>query len=594
MAGNNKTCERVICEQVGCGKDYASKSGMKEHMKKTHQNMVMSMVQDVVNFLSPQPVKNAAPINLTQLPKALFRASENEEGEETDDQDLYNAGERHDMIEALKLPIVPGGDWLKKTLPSGDLQNLLKQVEINEKHQEPQEKSSSNHMTCAQCMLGKEENRKQNQLHKADKQARRTLQKGYNRLEQELRECRDMLNDKINEAAVLTQRLKTKEDAEAIKESEPESPDVVEETVKTAGDYKSCECCGVKVKGMVKLLKHQQTEHFTCTMCPEEKWIGLSIDHLNIHQRNTHKVRVTKQKCGQCNLVFPDAMAKNVHRLKVHNVKSTHCSEKSKSTKNTNIHMKSNDKDQTKKVHMKCIACEFRTELESDLTNHYEMQHINNNKNQYDKGDQFQCNKCKDIFNEKKYLDAHVKSYHTVQLKELNCKACRHISMSQAELSKHYEDNHINSGRSTNLNNQSEKVRCNNGVSCSYFKAGRCNYKHDQPKTNEAWKTVQPRRQAEKTRPVLHHQDSAHKKDACTNGPTCGWNKYNKCKFFHSTSNRQSVQVGSNNESGAHRKDASPMQLKQCKWGVNCSKGLTCGFLHVAADFQSFQDRRRN
>ena len=176
-------------------------------------------------------------------------------------------------------------------------------------------------------------------------------------------------------------------------------------------------------------------------------------------------------------------------------------------------------------VHYKCIACEFITELESDLTKHYERQHINNSKNQCDKGDQFQCNKCKDIFNEKKYLDAHVKSYHTVQLKEFNCKACKHISMSQAELSKHYEDNHINTGRSTNVNNQSEKVRCKNGVSCSYFKAGRCNYKHDQPTTNEAWKTFQPRRQVEKTRPVVHHQDSAHKKDACTNGPTCGWNK---------------------------------------------------------------------
>ena len=134
MAGNNKTSgERVICEQDGCGKDYASKSGMKEHMKKTHQNMVMSMVQDVVNFLSPQPVKNASQKTLHKSPKELFTACENEEEDSTDEQVLYNAGEKHDILEALKLPIVPGGDWLRNTLPTGDLNKMLKQVESNKK-----------------------------------------------------------------------------------------------------------------------------------------------------------------------------------------------------------------------------------------------------------------------------------------------------------------------------------------------------------------------------------------------------------------------------------------------------------------------------
>ena len=224
MAGHNKTsAERVICEQEGCSKDYASKSGMKDYMKKTHQNMVMSIVQDVVNFLSPQPVRNASPVGLSTSPKELFTAGEV----------LYNASERIELIEALKQPIVPGGNWLRSTLPSGDLDNMLKQADTATKVQEPHTKAYTNVMTCAQCMLGKEENRKQTLLHKADKMARRTLQKGYNRLEQELRECRAMLNVKTNEVVVLTERLKTKEAAEAVGTSEAESPEVVEETVKT-------------------------------------------------------------------------------------------------------------------------------------------------------------------------------------------------------------------------------------------------------------------------------------------------------------------------------------------------------------------------
>ena len=145
--------------------------------------ILLSMVQDVMNFLSPQPAKIAEPVALPRSPKELILASETEEEEEV----IYNAGERHDIVEALKFPIVPGGDWLRKTLPSGDLDNMLNQIHGRKQVQEPQAKPPSNIMTCTRCMLGKEESRKQTLLHKADKQARRTLQKCYNRLEKELK-----------------------------------------------------------------------------------------------------------------------------------------------------------------------------------------------------------------------------------------------------------------------------------------------------------------------------------------------------------------------------------------------------------------------
>ena len=178
MSANNKTStERFMCEQDGCGKDYASKSGMKEHMKKIHQNIVLSLVQDVVNFLSPQPNKNAEPITLPKSPKELFTTNESEEDEDTDEEDLIIAGERHDLMEALKLPIVPGGDWLRKTLPSGSLDEMLKHVHSHKKVQEAPPKPTPKILTCAQCMLGKEENRKQALLHKADKMAKKNTTK---------------------------------------------------------------------------------------------------------------------------------------------------------------------------------------------------------------------------------------------------------------------------------------------------------------------------------------------------------------------------------------------------------------------------------
>ena len=583
MSGNNKTSgERVFCEQDGCSKDYASKSGMKEHMKKNHQNVVLSMVQDVVNFLSPQPTKNSEPINLTKSPKALFVANENEE----DDEVLYIVVERHDVVEALKLPIIPGGDWLKSTLPSGDLDKMLNQVHSHKQVEDPQTRKSPNVLTCAQCMLGKEEIRKQTLLHKADKQAKRTLQKEYKKLETELSECRMMLNDKTKEVVVLAQRLKTKESAQSVKESESE---VVEEVVEKAGDYKTCECCGIKVKGVLKLIKHQQIAHLTCTMCPEEaKWVGLSIDHLKLHHQNTHKVRTTKQKCDECKLIFPDAMAKNVHTLKEHSLKCTFCSEQLQDKKQYDVHMKKHNKSNNEKKDMKCIACNFKTGLESDLTKHYESKHIHDANNQSTRSRIFQCNKCKDNFNEKKYLDAHVNSYHKAQEKVIRCKVCQQTCKSEAELTKHYEDRHINNGATVTDRN----MKCRNGPSCSYLKANRCSFEHAQPKRAEQWQTVQQKRHVTKPLHEKHHQASDGRINVCKNGSSCGWHKYGKCNFFHNN-DRQPLSERSQTKSSDRHQDAPPIQQKQCRWGANCHKGMTCGFLHLAADFQIFQERRR-
>ena len=204
---------------------------------------------------------------------------------------------------------------------------------------------------------------------------------------------------------------------------------------------------------MVKLLKHHQTAHFTCTMCPGEKWVGLSNEHLNIHQKHTHKVRVTKQKCEKCKLVFPDAMAKE------HNCKCTNCNKQFDEKKNFEVHMETQDQVRIQKKNMKCIVCEFRAVAESELTKHYESKHINENNKQSSKANILKCIKCKESFTEKKYLDAHVKSYHQVPGKEHKCKVCNQTLRSEAELTKHYEDEHINSNGASSKSPQSKKKK---------------------------------------------------------------------------------------------------------------------------------------
>ena len=214
MAGQNKTLsERVVCEQEGCKKDYASKAGMKDHMKKMHQNVMLSIVQDVMNFLSPQAPKVAESVPLALSPKELF-SNENEEEdaimqEAVDDQDIYSIAERSEQIEALKLPIVPGGDWLRDTLPSGNLDNMLKQVQ-SRKIAETHDKPPSQKMTCVECVLGKEENRKQDMLNKANKQANKTLQKEFQKKDMELKECRELLHEKNKRSCISHTKTKNK------------------------------------------------------------------------------------------------------------------------------------------------------------------------------------------------------------------------------------------------------------------------------------------------------------------------------------------------------------------------------------------------
>ena len=424
MTSGTKTSERVKCVENDCEKDYASKSGMKDHVKKAHQSLVQ-VVQDVVNFLTPQSQK-VSEIVVLASPKELFPVADMEEDEAAieeagEDVDIYLATKRAEEIEAVKVPIVPDGNWLSNTLPSGDLSTMLMQVNTKTTTKEAPEKVTQNQLSCVQCLIGKEENKKQNLLNKANNKANRDLRKELANKMNELKECRELLAQRTKEVVDLKSRLETRPTKNY--SSSNNDSDIIEEVVTAAGDFQTCECCDMKLKGMTKLIKHQQSAHFTCQMCSGSKWVGLSLEHLKIHHQHTHGVKSSGIiSCTVCKLKFPDGMSLNVHNFKKHNFKCSKCSELFSDKKILAAHMK-NTYVHAQEVHHKCIVCEHKATSEVDLTRHYENEYISSdakvccsvcninftNVKSLDihnkKKHSFRCTKCNDTFTEKNLLD---------------------------------------------------------------------------------------------------------------------------------------------------------------------------------------------
>ena len=116
---------KIPCPSEDCDKTYVNKTSLTKHVKNIHDSVLKDgLFQGVMNFLSPRPSTEANPEIALSSPKELFQEIEDE-----DDQDLYNSEERRDIIEALKVPIVPDSDFLRRTLPAGDLSNLLEMAQ---------------------------------------------------------------------------------------------------------------------------------------------------------------------------------------------------------------------------------------------------------------------------------------------------------------------------------------------------------------------------------------------------------------------------------------------------------------------------------
>ena len=256
---------KIPCPSDNCDKEYVNKTSLTKHVKNIHDSVLKDgLLQGVMNFLSPRPSSVLNSEITDSSPKELFQENDSE-----DDQDLYNSEERREIFEALRVPIVPDKEFLTRTLPAGELSNMLEMVQIQKNSGEASTRAAPKKLSCAECLLGQEVNREQSRKHKAaelkqkaTEKQNKTLQKLYKDSERELERTRENLNMKIRECIEVRTKLATKEQSKEMKRID--APEIVEEAVKTAGEWKTCEMCNIKVKGVQKLMKHQKIDHLTC------------------------------------------------------------------------------------------------------------------------------------------------------------------------------------------------------------------------------------------------------------------------------------------------------------------------------------------
>ena len=164
QAAENKT--KLSCPSDNCQKEYIRKQSLTNHIKSIHE----SLVQGVVNYLSPLPSKDATSPVILSSQRELF--TDNDEdiadlNEAVGDQEVVGVAQRQEEIEALRVPIIPDGDFLSRTLPAGQLSTMLRYVQTQNQMSRTPEQSAPKKLTCAECLLGKEINREQERKHKA-------------------------------------------------------------------------------------------------------------------------------------------------------------------------------------------------------------------------------------------------------------------------------------------------------------------------------------------------------------------------------------------------------------------------------------------
>ena len=160
---------------------------------------------------------------------------------------------------------------------------------------------------------------------------------------------------------------------------------------------------------------------------------------------------------------------------------------------------------------------------------------------------------------------------------------------------------HAGVGKKSSPSHAAELPECLNGPSCRWLKDNRCNYTHsEQPcqtvhhrKQKKQTKQQPQQQQQEQARPRHHHKN---KESAdCRNGPSCKFQKQNRCNFSHKKPRHEQKQhVGRQSRGGGQNKNDDTNQLKPCKFGSRCNKGLDCTYLNLPKDFLSSKGGRRH
>ena len=247
----------------------------------------------------------------------------------------------------------------------------------------------------------------------------------------------------------------------------------------------------------------------------------------------------------------------------------------------------------------RCNACAVTFSSNKSLEKHMEDMHEVEN-----------CPKCKVSFKTKEDIYKHANDCSEV-IEPFMCNKCNCELISKAGLKKHTKRCQGVVGHDINQD------ECKNGPSCWFLKHNKCNYKHSQP-NEQPWQKVQHKRHGrQQGRQQLQQQgqqkqlgqqqqqsgrqqpwqdQSRSKSIPCKNGPRCSFLRDNRCLFLHDKQQHGQPRPDSRqlSRSGAQKRNVSQSQVKPCKFGSRCDKGMRCEYLHLAKDFLPAKGGRRN
>ena len=242
---------------------------------------------------------------------------------------------------------------------------------------------------------------------------------------------------------------------------------------------------------------------------------------------------------------------------------------------------------------LKCKDCDLLFRNEAILDSHIKIEHSKTNKHQ--------CNACNKQFPNKDMLELHLVEKHT---DEADCSKCNAFFKKEADYYQHAnncseviqlnvcakcEQNIVSKAALKKhmpiCKGKKQPIKCRNGESCRYNKAGRCSFFHppcrqiQQPNNelNNEWHTVR-----HKSRKPLW---------TCR---FCTANMYSReagrnhiCEKHNSKSVEQQLveRKRSYHQNNFPHKAQSDSPQLWCKYQDNCFKGQLCRFKHIGRDF---------
>ena len=215
----------------------------------------------------------------------------------------------------------------------------------------------------------------------------------------------------------------------------------------------------------------------------------------------------------------------------------------------------------------------------------------------------------------------------------MKCIVCEYKALNETDITKHYEDVHLSSTEPMPEAKNNQDIKCKNGPTCQYLRQNRCSFLHEES-AEQPWERVQPRRlrqSRENPQPRLAQsrqmprreyrqevrQPEPRRQERRQEQPGQGQGQVPFRSNFRLQQPRQEhprqefrqqhprqedrqqqypqsrPETRQLSRGGDHTQGVSPGQVKPCKFGARCDRGILCQYLHMATDFLSLPTVRR-